>query len=354
MYNPGKLIIISFFLVFFASLNLVYGLPSGGEYPPVFTLQDGEWYDSWGFNRNVYWGADGYLPNIAYESLGADKELAYNIGNWFKSNYNQKVERAEAILDYVQRWTDYGYDIDNVVRNNTPQEEWAWNADEMAHMFDENQNVVAIGDCEDMSFLCSTIYLSAGFDVAIVSPPAHVALLIWLPEYDNANYYWDIPDDSREYGWIWVEATGEANPLGWTPPDFDEGDWTSYLLTGSGINVDFNPKYPKAEDEVIVQVQVDSSFGAISEVSLTYSIDNIDKVIDMKRTNSIYKATIPQQPENTRVFCTVSVLGEPDLFEEYEFEYLVGETVDFSFFSLEIIGAIIIVIILIAFFLSKA
>ncbi|MCW3998278.1 MAG: hypothetical protein NWF10_06895, partial [Candidatus Bathyarchaeota archaeon] len=86
----------------------------------------------------------------------------------------------------------------------------------------------------------------------------------------------------------------------------------------------------------------------------TYSIDNIDKVIDMKRTNSIYKATIPQQPENTRVFCTVSVLGEPDLFEEYEFEYLVGETVDFSFFSLEIIGAIIIVIILIAFFLSKA
>jgi hypothetical protein len=351
MYCSRKLL-IAFFLVFFTSLNLVYGIPSGGEYPPVFTLQNDEWYDSWGFNRNVYWGADGYLPNIAYESLGADKELAYSIGNWFKNNYAQKVERAEAILDYVQRWTDYGYDVDNVIRDNIPQEEWAWNADEMAHMFDENQNVVAIGDCEDMSFLSATIYLSAGFDVAVISPPAHVAILIWLPEYDNANCYWDIPDDDREYGWIWVEATGEANPLGWTPPDFDDGDWLSYPLSVSGVTVEFNPKYPQAEDEVIVQVKVDSSYGTVRDVLLTYSIENIDNVVTMKKTNSIYEATIPQQPENTRVICSVSVVSSEDLVEEFEFEYTIGETTSFSFFSIEI-GVVIIIILLVLFFLSK-
>lgn len=352
MYCPRKRLLILIFLVFFVSLNLVNGVPSGGEYPPTFTFKNGDWYDSWGFNRNVHWGDDGYLPNIAYESLGSDKELAYSLGDWFKSNYGQRVERAEAILDYVQRWTDYGYDVDNVFKDNIPQEEWAWNADEMAHMFDETQNTVAIGDCEDMSFLCATIYLAAGFDVAIVSPPAHVALLIWLPEYDNANYYWDIPDDEREYGWIWVEATGEANPLGWTPPDFDDGDWASYPLSFSGITVEFNPKYPQAEDEVIVQVKVGNSFGTINEVLLTYSIENIDTVLDMKKTNFFFEATIPKQPENSRVFCRVSVVGNEDLVEEYYFEYQVGETSNFSFFSLEIAVAII-VLILIVLFLSK-
>ena len=67
------------------------------------------------------------------------------------------MERAEAILNYVQTWTDYGYDEDNVFRNGEAQIEWAWNADEMAHMFDETTFSVAIGDCEDMAFLCATI-----------------------------------------------------------------------------------------------------------------------------------------------------------------------------------------------------
>jgi hypothetical protein len=351
MSFPKKIFVTLIFISFFTISNIVNGLPSGGEYPPTFTLQDDDWYDSWGFKRNEYWGDDGYLPNIAYESLGSDKELAYDLGFWFKTNYAQRVERAEAILDYVQRWTDYGYDIDNVLSpDNEPQPEWAWNADEMVHMFDENQNTVAIGDCEDMSFLCAIIYLSAGFDVTIVSPPEHVALLIWLPEYDNANYYWDIPDDEREYGWIWVEATGEENPLGWTPPDFDDGDWISYLLTTSGITFDFNPKYPQAEDEVKVQVKIDSSFETITEVLLTYTIENIDTILKMEKTNSIFEATIPKQPENTRVVCNVTVVGAEDLIEEYEFNYQVGETSDFSFFSLEIVAAIIAIILIVLFF----
>ncbi len=349
MYYPTKRLVSLIFLIFCASLNIVNGLPSGGQHPPTFTSQNGDWYDSWGFNRNVHWGDDGYLPNIAYESLGSDKELAYSLGEWFRSNYNQRVERAEAILDYVQRWTDYGYDEDNVFKDNIPQEEWAWNADEMAHMFDENQNIIAVGDCEDMSFLCATIYLSAGFDVAIVSPPSHVALLIWLPEYDNANYYWDIPDDGREYGWIWVEATGESNPLGWTPPDFDDGDWVSYPLNISRITVDFFPQNPQIDDEVIVQVNIDSYSGTASEVLLTYLVGNNNHIINMEKIGSTYEATIPAQPENTRVKCSVSVIGIEDLTSAYDFEYFVGEVDEFPPFVIEISIVLVIIILLVLF-----
>ena len=98
--------------------------------------------------------------------------------------------------------------------------------------FNEGTGVEAVGDCEDMTFLCSTLYLAAGFDVVIVSPPEHVAMMIWLPEYSNANYYWDI-NDGRGEGWIWVEPTGENNPLGWTPPDFSDGNFEVYSLSSS-------------------------------------------------------------------------------------------------------------------------
>jgi hypothetical protein len=100
----------------------------------------------------------------------------------------------------------------------------------MAHAFNEVTGVKAIGDCEDMAFLCGTIYVGAGIDAAIVDAPEHVALVIWLPEFSNANKYWDIPNDDREAGWIWVEATGESNPLGWTPIDFKDGGWTAYSI----------------------------------------------------------------------------------------------------------------------------
>jgi len=352
MSHTRRSFCILIFLFLFSLANIVSGFPSGREYPPTFDYRNGYWFDSWDFNRNVYWGENGYLPNIAYESLGSERELAYSLGLWFMSNYPQRVERAEAILDYVQRWTDYGYDADNVVRDDVPQEEWAWNADEMAHMFNETQNKIAIGDCEDMSFLCATLYVSAGFDVALVSPAAHVALLIWLPEYDNANYYWDIPDDDREYGWIWVEATGEANPLGWTPPDYSDGDWISYILSISGISVEYSPKYPQAEDEVKVQVEITDSFGTVNEVSLEYSIDNVNIMLEMEKTNSFYEATIPKQPEGTKVICKVSVIGPDNLIEEYDFEYQVGSVINFSFFTLEIV-VLIFALILIFLFLSR-
>ncbi len=201
------------------------GLPASS-----FTRKEGDWYDNWGINRNSYAGSDGYLPSLATETLGENKERAYSIGEWFQDNYPVETDRAVAILKYVQTWTEYGYDGDNVVRDDAPQEEWAWNADEMAHAFNENTGVKAIGDCEDMAFLCGTIYVGAGFDAAIIDAPEHCALLIWLPEFSNANNYWDLSDDGRDAGWIWVEATGSSNPLGWTPPDFENGEWTAYAI----------------------------------------------------------------------------------------------------------------------------
>ena len=61
-----------------------------------FTKKNGEWYDSWGIDRNAYDGPHGYLPNLAYETLGTNKELAYSIGESFKENYASTNSRAEA------------------------------------------------------------------------------------------------------------------------------------------------------------------------------------------------------------------------------------------------------------------
>jgi hypothetical protein len=220
-----KLLILLLSCIVFLPIGTCTAFPSSS-----FTESFGEWLDDWNINRNYYGGKNGYLPNLAYETLNENKELAYSIGESFQAQYTQKTERARAILRYVQQWTEYGYDEDNVYMNGVAQEEWAWNADETANRFNQTTGAVAIGDCEDMAFLCGTIYMGAGFDAAIVDAPGHVALLIWLPEFDNADNYWDIPDDNRGSGWIWVEATGDSNPLGWTPSDYEYGDWTAYPL----------------------------------------------------------------------------------------------------------------------------
>ena len=229
--------LISFLLFFSLVVALVTtacGFPASS-----FSQENGDWYDNWGINRNTAETNEyltGFIPNLAFETLGSNKERAYSIGEWFQNNYPSTTDRAVAILRYVQTWTEYGDDSDNFIRNGVPQEEWAQNADEFAHALNDTTGVKAIGDCEDMTFLCGTIYVGAGFDVAIVDAPGHAALLIWLPEFSNANDYWDI-NDGRGQGWIWVEATSSTNPLGWTPPDFEYGEWIAYPITDSSVFV---------------------------------------------------------------------------------------------------------------------
>lgn len=212
-------------------------IPSGGSIPPRFNYKSGEWYDGWGITRTNAEGKYGYLPQLLTETIGENKELAYRIGERFRNSYSDRNRMAAAILKYVQTWVEYGYDSDNVFMRGVAQDEWAWNADEMAHSFNETTGTVAVGDCEDMAFLCATIYQGAGIDTAIVDAPEHVALLIWLPDYPNANKYWDL-EDNQGAGWIWVEATGPNNTLGWTPSDYVEGGWTAY----TDVN---NLNYPK-------------------------------------------------------------------------------------------------------------
>jgi hypothetical protein len=304
---------------------LAHGYPSGGTYPPEFTQRRGEWYDSWGYNRNYAEGNDGFLPNLAYESIGTNRELAYSIGEQFKNSYTDRVQRAEAILSYVQRWTDYGYDEDNVRVAGQAQPEWAWNADEMAHMFDENTLTVATGDCEDMSFLCSTIYLTAGYEVVLVSPEGHVALMIWLPEYDNANYIWDM-QDGRGEGWIWVEATGEQNPLGWTPPDFSDGNFQVYQLS-SMISINYSPSDPQAEDDVTVTVSVSAQSSPIQQVLLRYSVNggSYSSLVMTYVGSSTYKANIPRQAKGAVVkFYAYATDTQGIVSESSELSYTVG------------------------------
>ncbi len=219
-------------LLFVITLALACSRNAVGIPASSFTQENGDWYDNWGIDRNDpgYGGAlPGYLPNLAIETLGANKELAYSIGQQLQDEYPNKINCAVAILKYVQTWTYYGYDSDNFFRNGVAQDEWAQNADDFAHAFNQNTGVKAVGDCEDMAFLCGTIYVGAGFDAAVIDAPYHCALLIWLPDFSNANDYWDI-NDGRGPGWIWVEATGNTNPLGWTPPDFEDGSWTAYPI----------------------------------------------------------------------------------------------------------------------------
>ena len=327
-----------------------YSLPSGENYPPTFTFRNGAWYDTWGFNRNYYGGQHGYMPNIAYETLGPDRELAYGLGEWFKSNYGDTVRRATAILRYVQRWTSYGYDSDNVYMNGVAQEEWAWNADEMAHMLNETTNTIAVGDCEDLAFLCATMYMAAGIDAAMVLAPQHVALLIWLPEYSNANYYWDLPDDGRTAGWIWVEATGSQNPIGWTPPEFAGGDWTAYPLGFIEFNVQYLPQLPQAEDDVVVTARVVSSRASVSTVSLNYSMqDGPYNELLMEAEGSTYEAIIPKQPDGTRLAFYVSATDSEDLIRKSDrFEYTVGQEFKIPPFALEALILIFVFALFIA------
>jgi len=245
------------------TLSVVVTKPSSAFQSSDFYMQGGEWYDDWGINRNNYAGQNGYLPNLAFETLGENRELAYDIGLWFKNNYQIETDRAEAILKYVQTWTEYGYDSDNVFMNDIPQEEWAWNADEMANAFNETTGAKAIGDCEDIAFLCGTIYVAAGFEAAVVDATDHAALLIWLPEFANANYYWDLPNDDRDAGWIWVEATSSSNPLGWTPPDFDDGGWTAYSIGPLEFVPDPQPTEPTSTDFPSIDFEVLIAIAAV-------------------------------------------------------------------------------------------
>jgi hypothetical protein len=222
-------------------------------------------------------------------------------------------------------------------------------------MFDQNTNAIAVGDCEDVTFLSATIYLAANIDVALVEAPGHVALLIWLPEYDNPNYYWDI-FDGRDHGWIWVEATGEANPLGWTPPDFSDGDWETYILGFTTFSVEYSPENPNAEEDVTVKVTVESELSTVNDVILSYDVGSISNQIQMVNKGTYFEGVIPKQTDETRVVCEVVAIDNDGLTAERNFEYTVGQGFQFPEFPpfFIVAGIIILAVFLLIVVLALA
>jgi len=174
----------------------------------------GEIYDSWQICRTRPNGIDGYFqvteegfrPVIIFESLASNTNIAYKLGQEFRERYSDFYQRAEKIYLFARNQIRYTQDLDQF-----GYREFAQNADEMAR---EIQKGRARGDCEDYAVFLATLYKAAGYRTAIVLVPGHAATLLYLPGYKKANISLKFNEES---GWIWVEATGRNNSLGWYP-----------------------------------------------------------------------------------------------------------------------------------------
>ena len=175
-----------------------------------------EVYDSFGVCRNRPTGEDGFMqfteigfdPIIVRESLGENIDVAWELGRAFAKKYPEPNQRAQQIFYFVRNKVVYTSDMDEF-----GHEEFAQNADELAGTILENG--VAPGDCEDVAILLAVIYRAAGFRSAIVLVPDHAATLVHLPDYNKAARVLTL---EGETGWVWAEATGRTNPLGWFAP----------------------------------------------------------------------------------------------------------------------------------------
>lgn len=213
-----------------------------------FYEKEGEVYDSWfvlrtnAFKENGFFGLhDEFSIPIVYESLGNYEDVALEIGKNFMEKYPDKHYRAERIFRFVRDGVSYAHDLDVF-----GYKEFAQNADELIERIEKGK---AYGDCEDVAILLAVLYKSAGFRSAIVVVPNHAATLVYLPEYKYANYFWEYKNES---GWIWAEATGRTNRLGWTPEEFIGGD---VLIKEIGMPRDIDFKKPEGLKEVEIKIR---------------------------------------------------------------------------------------------------
>lgn len=182
-----------------------------------FRTVGGDVYDDWDISRTRADGADGFYqisetgfrPVITYESLGEEADIAYHLGEQMLGQYPDPAQRAEKIFYYVRDRVQYTPDKDQF-----QYDEFAQNADELADKI--AQGSLAHGDCEDSAVLLAVIYKGAGYRSAIAVAPGHTAAMVYLPEYKKGNVF----KLNGEDGWVWAEATGRNNPLGWVPKEF--------------------------------------------------------------------------------------------------------------------------------------
>lgn len=218
-------------LVLVASLVIngyAWAKPSSG-----FREMDGELFDDWQISRTRSSGEDGFYqvtkttfrPVVAFESLGENEDLAYRMGQQFAREYPDKMQRAEAVFNFVRDRVRYTTDIDQY-----GLEEFAQNADELAAVIDESG--VAYGDCEDSAVLLSIMYKAAGYRSAIAIAPGHTASLVHLPGYNKVAAVFEL---DGETGWVWAEATGKTNPLGWVPKEIIDSNLAAYEISAEKV-----------------------------------------------------------------------------------------------------------------------
>jgi len=207
-----------------------------------FYQEGGEVFDDWDICRTDAVGEDGFFqvsatgfrPIIVGESLGQNADRAYRIGQQFASEYPDTQQRAEEIFAFARDNVRYTSD-----ESQFGFPEFALNADELAVNIEDKG--VAHGDCEDYAVLLAVMYKGAGFRSAIALAPEHAAVLVHLPEYREANRNLSVDDEA---GWIWAEATGGNNPLGWMPEEFLGTELEAYEVEDEAITKGEPPDKP--------------------------------------------------------------------------------------------------------------
>jgi len=219
------------------SLILLAGLLTAGyawaSPSENFNEKEGEVFDDWEICRTRASGADGFYqvtqtsfrPVIAFESLGENAAVAYRLGEQFANEYPDRNKRAEAIFGFVRDRVRYTPDIDQF-----KCEEFAQNADELAAIIEGGG--AGYGDCEDSAVLLAVMYKGAGYRSAIVIGEGHTAAVVYLPDYSQAPALFEL---NGEPGWVWTEATGRNNPLGWTSKEYLDVELAAYEITGEEI-----------------------------------------------------------------------------------------------------------------------
>ena len=226
----GKILLSLIFILVVGLGATGYALatPSDGFYE-----RDGDVFDDWEISRTRAFGEDGFYqisestfrPVIVFESLGENAALAYSLGEQFVTKYPDQIQRAEAIFRFVRDRVNYTSDIDQF-----EYDEFAQNADELAMVIE--QDGVGYGDCEDSAVLLAVMYKGAGYRSAIVVGPGHTAALVYLPEYKKATATFEL---EGETGWVWAEATGRNNDLGWLPKGVIDDELAGYEISAEAI-----------------------------------------------------------------------------------------------------------------------
>jgi hypothetical protein len=225
-----KIAIIIGLILFAGLLTAGYAWASPSE---SFSEKNGDVFDDWEVCRTRAFGEDGFYqlteatfrPVIAFESLGENAAIAYRLGEQFADEYPDPIQRAEAIFSFVRDRVRYTTDIDQFAHD-----EFAQNADELAAIIEEGR--AGYGDCEDSAVLLAVMYKGAGYRSAIIIGEEHTASLVYLPDYTQAPVLFEV---EGEPGWVWAEATGRNNPLGWTAKEYLDVKLAAYEITGEEI-----------------------------------------------------------------------------------------------------------------------